>query len=395
VTFRVEEAHAVSVLEAAHAGHTSLGTWLDQLVAAMKALTPEATLTVCAVVQRHADHWELVGGDTAAQSIGPLADFGQMLPMVPPAALDAYYRMPQHVDTHARIRVKQPAARDVGDGFLAALGVTDSISLLSQGGDGVSMVLFSMAPYTIEVSPKSRLLLGRTAAHLEAALRTRIDDTEPVAVLGVDGRVHHAEGDAQREHVRERLATHVTSVEKKRLRFQRTRSGAIDGWSALVSGRFGVVERVDGRRREYHVHEHPPHVWSARALSEREASVLELSARGMSGKLVAYSLGISDASVSEALAGAALKAGCGSRAEMVRLAAAVLQPDGLSVDLGGFTPAERDVLARLREGWSNAAIARERGTSERTVANQVGSLLRKSGQGSRRALAAVRPPTPD
>lgn len=51
--------------------------------------------------------------------------------------------------------------------------------------------------------------------------------------------------------------------------------------------------------------------------------------------------------------------------------------------LDALTAAERDVLARVVAGDSNAAIAQARETSVRTVANQVASLLRKLGAGSR------------
>jgi DNA-binding NarL/FixJ family response regulator len=53
-----------------------------------------------------------------------------------------------------------------------------------------------------------------------------------------------------------------------------------------------------------------------------------------------------------------------------------------------LTPAERAVATRLLEGASNAEIARERGTSERTVVNQVAKIFRKAGVTSRVELAA-------
>ncbi|MBE2254514.1 MAG: helix-turn-helix transcriptional regulator [Myxococcus sp.] len=53
-----------------------------------------------------------------------------------------------------------------------------------------------------------------------------------------------------------------------------------------------------------------------------------------------------------------------------------------------LTAAERDVMALVLAGKSNAAIARHRGTSVRTVANQVASLFRKLKVGSRAELAA-------
>lgn len=52
-----------------------------------------------------------------------------------------------------------------------------------------------------------------------------------------------------------------------------------------------------------------------------------------------------------------------------------------------LTEAERRVAVAVLAGRSNAAIARDRGTSVRTVANQVASVLRKCGVSSRRELA--------
>lgn len=53
-----------------------------------------------------------------------------------------------------------------------------------------------------------------------------------------------------------------------------------------------------------------------------------------------------------------------------------------------LSPAEQDVLELLLVGGSNREIARVRGTSERTVANQVASLFAKLGVKSRSELVA-------
>jgi DNA-binding NarL/FixJ family response regulator len=49
----------------------------------------------------------------------------------------------------------------------------------------------------------------------------------------------------------------------------------------------------------------------------------------------------------------------------------------------GLTAAERSILGHVAAGASNADIARARGSSSRTVANQVASLLKKLGASSR------------
>ena len=56
--------------------------------------------------------------------------------------------------------------------------------------------------------------------------------------------------------------------------------------------------------------------------------------------------------------------------------------------LDELTSAERAVTKLVLSGKSNSEIARQRGTSPRTVANQLASLYRKLGVRSRRELSA-------
>jgi len=63
-----------------------------------------------------------------------------------------------------------------------------------------------------------------------------------------------------------------------------------------------------------------------------------------------------------------------------------LEPPGM---LDVLSAAEREVALAALEGLSNTAIARARGTSPRTVANQLAALYRKLGVKSRAELAAL------
>ncbi len=63
-------------------------------------------------------------------------------------------------------------------------------------------------------------------------------------------------------------------------------------------------------------------------------------------------------------------------------------PDPLDEAPPGLTRAEREVLVLLVGGASNPEIAAARGTSPRTVANQVSFVFRKLGVRSRAELAA-------
>jgi DNA-binding CsgD family transcriptional regulator len=65
-----------------------------------------------------------------------------------------------------------------------------------------------------------------------------------------------------------------------------------------------------------------------------------------------------------------------------------VQPLTPIADLSALGVAEREVAGRLLDGHDNARIARDRGTSRRTVANQVASIFRKLGLSSRGELCA-------
>ncbi|HKY63282.1 MAG TPA: helix-turn-helix transcriptional regulator [bacterium] len=55
---------------------------------------------------------------------------------------------------------------------------------------------------------------------------------------------------------------------------------------------------------------------------------------------------------------------------------------------GNLTLAERQVAVAVLQGLSNAEIGNLRGSSPRTVANQIANIYRKLGIGSRSELAA-------
>jgi DNA-binding CsgD family transcriptional regulator len=69
--------------------------------------------------------------------------------------------------------------------------------------------------------------------------------------------------------------------------------------------------------------------------------------------------------------------------EVVILSFAI--PDG---EPSALSPVESEVVALVLQGHSNSEIARLRGTSVRTVANQVASVFRKLGVRSRLELVA-------
>jgi DNA-binding CsgD family transcriptional regulator len=155
-------------------------------------------------------------------------------------------------------------------------------------------------------------------------------------------------------------------------------------WKALAAGRYGLVERGGAVVVIVNASE----CQAKRRLSAVEEAVVLGAARAVPGKVTAFSLGISPSAVSLALGSAAAKMGLVPVAELPRVVSGLVDPSS-PVDDTRLTAAERDVLDLLVEGKSNREIADTRGRSERTVANQVASILAKTGCSSRRALRVL------
>lgn len=330
-------------------------------------------------------------GDRYGQPL--LAELKQVFGALDPRWIDVFYRHGQHLAFHhTLVKRLPPGVPDVNRPFLQAGGFLDALAIQGIAPDGAVGIV---APLTrrARLLPRDKQVLLQVALHLEVSLRARREPGAVVAIIEPDGRVTHAEGagaQAGSEHLRSRLAASVRQIEQVRRPSLRTSPEAVDVWTALVQGRWALLERTDADgRRSYLVVDCAPPAQDSRKLSATELSAVKLAARGLSGKQISYALGLSSGTVSSALRTVALKLGCRSPAALVQLAARLLSVDPTQGPLSELTQAEAGVLALVREGLTNAQIARRRQSSPNTVANQVATLLRKLGLSSRRAAAAL------
>jgi DNA-binding NarL/FixJ family response regulator len=120
------------------------------------------------------------------------------------------------------------------------------------------------------------------------------------------------------------------------------------------------------------------------ALAPSELRLVEGLAQGQQAKFLAAEFGVSPSTVSYRLRRMVQRLGLGSTYALLKSAAASSPARELPV--AALSPAELEVLHAVRAGLSNAQIAQARGRSVRTVANQVASILRKTGAAGRRAL---------
>lgn len=182
-------------------------------------------------------------------------------------------------------------------------------------------------------------------------------------------------------------------------------SGAVALWPALVAGQWSLLDAFTADGARYLVaYRTPEAAGGLRALGDRERVVLELALAGESGKWIASELAVSESVVARGLRAALRKLGVTDTATLAGVQSAAFEPlDGLdagvTLALARLTPAvrsltslsgaERAIVIDLLDGKRVPAIARDRGTSPRTVAHQIASVYRKLGASSRRELLAM------
>ncbi|MDB4994975.1 MAG: hypothetical protein JWM74_2407 [Myxococcaceae bacterium] len=298
------------------------------------------------------------------------------------AGFRSYYYPSSTTTTHREIERDNPVTTDLPriSTLRRSVGIADALGVFAYPEPGIVISLFATHDRRIRMNSYERKFLTRIGLHLETSYRLRRRPESLEAILDLDGRVIYRGDDAPPDDV---LTAHL----RRRARaVEQGTPAAVDLWPALISGRVSLVERGTGKTRRYMAVANAPSSQPVRALSAGELEVLSQATRGRSSKLIAYALGLSPAAVSLRMANAASKVGASSRAELVRIAAMLTRdPRARFVDIA-LTDAEHDVLELLQHGLSNEQIAAMRSRSIRTIANQVASLLRKTGSDSRREL---------
>lgn len=289
--------------------------------------------------------------------------------------------------------------------------VRDALEIFAQDGEGYALNLVAPARGRVHPSPRVRGIWKRVGLHMASGLRLRrrmaqIRQTHD-AVFAPDGKLVHAEG-ALRDDRRSRdvLSGAVRSMEKARTSAERANpEGALALWKGLVDGTWSLVDSwPSGGRRYIAAYSNAPAVKDPRGLTPQERVALRYVSLCASNKEIAFALGLSESTVAAAVSNVLRKLQCRRRSDLLafadveRAVHAEIAVEGdrigvLALPGAGAGPvaemlsaAERDVATHLIDGKSNAEIARARGTSPRTVANQIRGMFDKLGLSGRSEL---------
>ncbi|MFT3926888.1 MAG: helix-turn-helix transcriptional regulator [Myxococcales bacterium] len=377
----------MSVAEALYTAASDNDAWLNHLLDTIEqTVGPHAACGLSVIrEQPQGRSLELADGRGHGRSVLEMA--GHVVENMEEGAYREFWYPTRHVLLGSSVaRSAPPGPRALYEYYLAQTKVEEFVGLIGHPAPGWSFVLFSSWHHQ-KLEPSERLTLERLRIHVESVLRLRmVGGTAPTAVISPSGRIEDAQGIGTEQHAA--VGKRVRDIEAARTaRGRSDQDSALGVWKALVEGQWSLVEQEErGGKRSYLAFENSPAARRYRSLDVREASVLSLSSQGLSGKQVAYALGIAPTLVSRALASAQLKLGFRERADLLRCASALGGSTHQLAAMDSLSAAEVDVLELVQLGHSNRDIAALRGRSVATVANQVSSILRKTGAVNRRAL---------
>lgn len=282
------------------------------------------------------------------------------------------------------------------------------LCILANTGDGGGLHIAFGNPDLSEWRPTRLASLHEIALHLAAAWRLRRSLSAIAMVPGfaaerqdasIAGTAAEISPTTARDALRHAVVMH------DRAWATRSVARAQELWPMLIAGRWSLLDTFTAAGTRYIVaHENPAGGETLRALSPRERSALELALAGRSGKWIAFEMQLSESVVTRTLRSALRKIGVADAAALsgvrnaqfelleglnggVELAIARLAPEAFI--RASLSDAERAIVDGLLGGKRIAAIARERGTSPRTVAHQITSTYQKLGVSSRRELLAL------
>lgn len=215
----------------------------------------------------------------------------------------------------------QPRVDDV-----VATEVQDMLAINGMNPGGLGCVVAAFLSKPTKLGSRRRKILEKISCHMAAGYRLRLALAgnpqvagAAEAVLDHDGRIHHAQGDAQSRASRDRLTESALSMRRARRRLRESSpEQAVEEWKGLIAARWTLVDvcEADGRRVLV-ARENEPRGRGAVALTDRERQVVALAALGQHNKLIGYNLGISHSTVRVLIARASAKLGLRSRTELI------------------------------------------------------------------------------
>lgn len=221
--------------------------------------------------------------------------------------------------------------------FLKPQGIEDAAALVALDATRVGVTFAITSASRIVFSAEERRLYERIASHLATAWRLqrcrKVDGALDAAdaIFDANGRLLNAENDAKNPASRQQLREFALRVDRARGSRKRADSeAALEAWTALVDGRWSLVEHfdTDGRRLCVFVR-NDAQVTTSKPLDATERQTVALAAMALPNKLIAYELGISETRAVSAMRSGMRKLGVYKRAELIQVLGVIVDAAGV------------------------------------------------------------------
>jgi len=321
---------AIAFVEAAYSLPTDESAWLEQVLEAALPVTGNAVFASGIIYSRppgarsaRVQTWKHVG------ALGHMERAAREYAKKVPTDVE---RIWLGIGTANTVSEISPESRQLCQSFAAKTGVAaDALLLNALEPDGRGASVAMWLPVETELKRDERERWRKLGAHLTAGHRVwravASMNGDPTALpCGAEAvvdpttfRVVDAAGSGKERGVAETLRESARRVDRARGGLRKTDpEEALKTWWALVRGRWSMLDWFDSDGRRFILGiPNPPELGDPRGLTEREHQVATYAALGESGKLIGYRLGISKATVSNALDGAMHKLGVKTQPQLV------------------------------------------------------------------------------
>jgi DNA-binding CsgD family transcriptional regulator len=211
----------------------------------------------------------------------------------------------------------------------------DTVAINAVDPTGMGCVLVGPAPRQVRMTARSRTLWSQVGAHFASAYRLRrslaaqgkspLESAE--AIIDANGAIQHATGESTSQSARETLRRTALQIDRACGPKGGSPEDALSLWTALVAGRWSVVDHFDTDGRRFFVAwRNDLAVPAHRRLTERELQVALYAALGHPNKLIAYELGVGPSAISMHLHAAQKKLGLRTRAALMDIVRSLVPP---------------------------------------------------------------------
>lgn len=325
------KADLVAIIEAAYRPAASEGEWIANVVAVARPALDHGLGVVGFFYDlsnpERIRTWSPVVVGALANTVSIIDALSQI---VPPALGARLFRSaPSSATLSDRLGADELGFGEILRASLSPIGVEDFLSIAATEETGAGCLVGAPLPRRRSLSARESATWDRIAAHLAAGarLRGRVGPCETTsqaeAILSPSGGLEYADGEARAAAARSALERGARAIELARGDLRRSDpEQALELWTALVSGRWTLVDEFDHSGRRYLVaRRNAPHLRAGvhAPFTERERQTLALAKLGHSNKLIAYELGLAPSTVATHLSSAAAKLGVKSRVALVRV----------------------------------------------------------------------------